>query len=454
MAARDWPCLPAGELSERRGRILEAIGPDALAVVPGAGVPRRSVAFRQSNDFYYLTGIETPGAYVVLDAATGATTLYLPHRDPLEKEPPGVVLWAEDADTAALTSGVDFVAGVERLPVDLAKTLFRRPQQTVFLPHSPAETAAASRDALLDGTARRVADPLDSEETREARLARGIADRFPQARIEDLSPILDGLRLLKSDAELARLREAARLCGLGIMEAMRSTAAGVFEYELAAVASFVFLAGGAAGGAYQAIVASGPNGWYGHYSANDRRLEEGDLVLMDFAPDYAYYTSDIGRMWPVGGRYSAWQQELYGFILDYHDTLLSLIGPGVTPENVLSRAAETMAARVETTSWSKPEYERAARSALEFRGHLSHPVGMAVHDVGSYRGRPLEPGLVFSVDPMLWVPEEQLYVRVEDTVAVTADGVENLTGFVPRDLAEVEHLLTEPGLLQRWRSPP
>jgi Xaa-Pro aminopeptidase len=113
-----------------------------------------------------------------------------------------------------------------------------------------------------------------------------------------------------------------------------------------------------------------------------------------------------------------------------------------------------MRTRIEATRFSKPHYTTAVEGALSFRGHLSHPVGMAVHDVGDYRGRPLAPGLVFSVDPMIWVPEERLYVRVEDTVVVTVDGVENLTGFVPLELDDVERLMTERGLLQWWKTRP
>jgi Xaa-Pro aminopeptidase len=238
------------------------------------------------------------------------------------------------------------------------------------------------------------------------------------------------------------------------MEAMRSTAPGVFEHELEAVADFVFRQAGARGAGYEAIIAGGTNAWYGHYNANDAALADGDLVLMDYAPDYGYYTSDIGRMWPVNGRYSDEQRELYGFVLDYHHELISRIRPGRTPEDVMDDAAVAMRARIEATRFSKPHYTAAVEEALSFRGHLSHPVGMAVHDVGSYRGRPLDSGLVISIDPMIWVPEERLYVRVEDTVVVTADGVENLTGFVPLALEDVERLMDERGLLQWWKTRP
>jgi Xaa-Pro aminopeptidase len=247
------------------------------------------------------------------------------------------------------------------------------------------------------------------------------------------------------------MREAGRLTGLAVIEAMRSTEPGLFEYELSAVADFVFQQGGARGGSYEAIVATGTNAWHGHYMRKSSVLTDGELVLMDYAPDFNYYTSDIGRMWPVSGEWEPWQLELYGFIVQYHRALLSRLRVGVTADEVLDAAAAEMTEVVESTAWSAPEFERAARRALSFRGHLSHPVGMAVHDVGSYRERPLPEGLVFSVDPMLWVPERNLYIRCEDTVALTADGLENFTGMVPLDPGEIEATMAEPGLLQLWR---
>src|SRR5262249_49991064 len=150
-----------------------------------------------------------------------------------------------------------------------------------------------------------------------------------------------------------------------------------------------------------------------------------------YAPDICCYTSDIGRMWPVNGRYSPLQRELYGFIVRYHKAVLKAIRPGRTPRETLAEAAEEMTPNVEATSFSKPIYEQAARRTLEFTGHLSHPVGMAVHDVGRYFDRPMEPGLVIAVDPQMWIPEEKLYIRVEDTIAVTDEGIENLTAFAP-----------------------
>ena len=155
-------------------------------------------------------------------------------------------------------------------------------------------------------------------------------------------------------------------------------------------------------------------------------------------------------MWPVNGTYSDTQRALYGFMIAYHKALLAGIRPGRTDDEIHREAAQTMAAYLDRTPFANPVHERAARSALEFPHHLSHPVGMAVHDVGHYRGRPLQPGIVFSVDPQMRIPEQRLYLRVEDTVVVAADGCENLTARAPLEMDEVETTMRDPGILQQF----
>ena len=169
---------------------------------------------------------------------------------------------------------------------------------------------------------------------------------------------------------------------------------------------------------------------------------------MDYAPDYRYYVSDIGRVWPVNGKYNAWQRELLQFVLEYHKAVLARIRPGVTPAQIMDEAEKAMEPVFARTKFSKPIYEQAARRLVETGGGVfSHTVGMAVHDVGGYRSG-LKPGHVFSVDPQLRVPEENLYLRYEDTVVVTDTGVENFTDFLPMELDEMERLVREKGIVQ------
>lgn len=443
------------ELAARRAKVLDAIGPQALAVVQGAaGVPGFSV-FRQSNDFYYLTGVESAHAYLLLNGRARRATLYLPRRDDDRERGEGKVLSVEDSLLLIQLTGVEQVRGLERLSSDLAGgDLLRPPAMTLHTPLAPMETGNDSRDELLAAQARAAADPWDGRPTREAHFVRLVRERFPQYEVRDLSPTLDAMRTIKSPAEIALIRRATQLAGLGIMEAMRSTGAGVYEYQLDAAAKYVHYLNGARGDAYASIVGGGTNAYMGHYFRKSDPLRDGDLVLMDYAPDYRYYTSDVTRIWPVNGRFTPEQAALYEFIVAYRDALFRHIRPGVTSDEVLDRAAADMRQYLAGRTFASPAHLKAVQEGLVFRGHFQHPVGMAVHDVGRVRGVPLREGMVFTIDPMIWLPEERLYIRIEDVALVTADGVENLSAFVPSRIEDVQRTIAEPGLVQSHKPVP
>lgn len=429
---------------DRRGRVLEAIGTNAVAILQGGPKGYSHDKFRQDNDFYYLSGVESPHAYLVLDGRDGRSILFLPRQSQKRIENEGPLLSANDPEVAAEESGFDEVAGVEEIAVVLQRAA------VIYTPMRQGEGSAMSWDTLQRGQQERFADPWDGGPDRMRRFVELLRNRCPSAEVRNLAPILDDLRLVKDPREIALLRESGRLTAVGVTEAMKSTRPGVIEYELDAVLRYVYLAGGARDVAYRAIIAGGENAWYGHYEKNDAELVDGDLVLVDCAPDYRYYASDIGRMFPVNGRYTTAQRQLYGFMVEYHKVFLSLLGPGENDEAVRIEAAKRMKKMADETSWEKPIYEDSARRALEFPYHLSHPVGLAVHDVGHYRGKTLEPGIVLTVDPQMRVPEERRYVRVEDTVVITENGIENFTESAPLELDDVEATMRKEGMLQAF----
>lgn len=437
------------EFTERRTRILDAIGNNAIALIPGAsGLPGFSV-FRQSNTFYYLTGLETAHAYLLLNGRTRQVSLYLPHRDAGRESNEGKVLSAEDSELIKQLTGVNHVKGIEFLSADLVGTgLIRPPAPLLYTEFSPAENGNDSRDENLYAQARAAADPWDGRPAREALLIQKINERFPQFEIRDLSPILDAMRVIKSPKEIELIRKATQIAGLGIIEAMRSTQPGVYEYQLDAVAKYIFHLQGARGDGYASIVAGGTNAYMGHYFRKTDVLKDGDLVLMDYAPDYHYYTSDVTRIWPVNGKFTDEQKELYNFIVAYRDALFKYIKPGVTAAEVLDKAAADMKQYLVGKKFVKPAHLKAVEEGLKFRGHFQHPVGMAVHDVGRVHGIALQPGMVFTIDPMIWIHEEQLYIRIEDIALVTEDGVENLSAFVPSKPEDVEATIKEQGLIE------
>jgi Xaa-Pro aminopeptidase len=276
--------------------------------------------------------------------------------------------------------------------------------------------------------------------------------RFPNNKVRDLTPILDQLRSIKSPREIALIRRASQLAGQGLIEAMKCTRPGVSEYQLDGVARYVFLVNGARLEGYRSITASGTdNIWNMHYFRNSKALRSGELVLMDFAPEYDYYTSDIARVWPVSGKYSPEQRELLQFVLDYRNCIMKRIRPGITPRAIQNEAKTAMEDVFRRTTFSKPIYERAAHGLVDFGGGVfSHPVGMAVHDDGDYNRGALLRGQVFSIDPQLRVPEEKIYLRYEDVIVITADGYENFTSFLPTELDDIEKLVGHDGMLQQY----
>ena len=443
-AANPWyqTDFPPEEFRARWNKLFDKMGAQSVAVLQGTPLTPGFVMPRQSNDFYYLCGVETPHSYLLLDGRSRKVTLFLPPRNPRLEASEGKVLSAEDAVLVKQLTGVDDVRGTDSLRLDALK---------IFTPFSPAEGNSQSRHELEATNAAVANDPWDGRIPREAQFVQLLRARYPRAQVQDLTPWIDELRSVKSPREIALIRRASQLAGLGCMEAIRSSRPGRFEYELDAAARYIFLVNGARLEGYRSIVAAGTdNIWNAHYYRNTSELKDGDLVLFDYAPEFHYYTSDIGRMWPVNGKYSPQQRELVGFVLEYRDAIIQRIRPGASASQIMEEAKQAMESVFARWKFSKPIYEKAARALVNQGGGVfSHPVGLTVHDDGPYGRGPLQPGHVFSIDPQMRVPEENLYIRYEDTVVVTTDGVENFTSFLPSKLDDIEKLMREPGIVAK-----
>ncbi|MCP4460748.1 MAG: aminopeptidase P family protein, partial [Cytophagales bacterium] len=283
------------DFSRRREKVFNAIGSNSIALIQGQNGVTGFRIFKQTNSFYYLCGLEIPHSYLLLNGYNKRATLYLPHRDEGRERIQGKILSAEDGELVKQLTGVDRVRGLEFLSHDLLDGLYEPPAPILYTPLSPAETGNDSRDELLYGQALVSADPWDGQPTREARFQQLLNERFPQYEIRDLSPILDSMRLIKSQSEIKMIRKATQIAGLGIIEAMRSTSPGVYEYQLDAAAKYIFYLHGSQGDGYSSIIGGGTNAYLGHYFHKTDALMDGDLVLMDYAPDYGYYTSDVPR---------------------------------------------------------------------------------------------------------------------------------------------------------------
>jgi Xaa-Pro aminopeptidase len=235
---------------------------------------------------------------------------------------------------------------------------------------------------------------------------------------------------------------------------MRVAAPGKFEYELTAAAEGLFRRYNSQGPGYFPLSATGTNTVYSHYHRGLRKLEDGDIVQFDYAPDYKYYTSDISRVFPANGTFTPRQRELYTIYLRLYQALMTSIKPGVTITQVASDAGTKMAAIVDGFPFTEPKIKDAAtKFAAQYqtgkpRNSLGHGLGMEVHDV-VIRRESFQPGELFTIEPAISIPDENLAMRIEDVILITEKGYENLSAFVPIEIADIEALMRKDRKLAR-----
>lgn len=412
----------------RRAALMECTG-DELLVFRGLPGPRDNVAFRQDKTFWYLTGVESPDAALVLDGKSGKQILFLPTTNPAAEIWEGELWDASDPWVRDLT-GLEDVRSVDELLETVESLLDGRKRVGTTL--GPSFGISGSADAALPYDLQREKDPLDGRVSREKALAAKLKERLG-VQVSDVHEDLVELRLVKTPEEVDAMRRAARAGARAHVEAMRSTRPGLGEWEVDALMSFVQGLEGAFGPAYGAIVGSGPNSCVLHYTASDRRMRGGEVLLVDYGPEVDHYTTDITRTWPVSGTFSKRAAELYDVVLEAQKAGIAAVKPGATLADVDAACTKVLTDR--------------GFFALRIHG-ACHWIGMEVHDPGDYR-TPLEPGMAFTVEPGLYDRENAIGIRIEDVVVVTKDGCEVLSAGAPKERAEVEALMAEDGVLDR-----
>lgn len=420
---------------------------DAVAILQGTTERPGEQPLRQSNQFFYLTGVVEPRAILIVDGRSKTSTLFLnPRNERRETMMFGPGLYPGPA--AAAATGIENVLPRDEFKGALVE--IARSGRTIYTPFRPEVLGEASAGDTINLARGSKNDPWDGRISREEAFIEHLKENAPQSEIKDLDPILDALRSIKDEREISALREATRIAGIGIMEAMRDARPGMREYELQADAEFVFKKYGAYGASYFALIATGKNTFYTHYHKGTATLQDGDLVQFDYAPDYKNYASDVTRVFPANGKFSPWQREYYTIYLRLYQALMSSIQVHSRPSDVIKQAVVKMDTVLASYRFTDPKIQEAARQFVERYRHskansLGHNVGMEVHDVRSTTPT-LEPSQIFTIEPEMQIPELHVGIRLEDMLLITENGYENMSSFVPIEIKDIERTMTDRGL--------
>lgn len=414
--------IPGSEFAQRRAALMEQIKKGLIILFADPDYPPAS-RFRQDNDFYYFTGCDDLNAILIMIPRTGETALFLPPLTQREKR-----MYGDNFLGDPLAGEKMGLTGI--YPTDYFKKFIagkeKKTDRAFYVRLSPKDEVSYNRREADLFRERRARNPFNDRISPDQYRVNKLKEQYPDFALIDVVPFIDQMRLIKTPREIEILRRNGKISAEAIKQAMLTTKPGVYEYELEAAAMNVILKNGANGPAYAPIIGSGPNSCIYHYCRNDRQMEAGDVVLMDFGADMAHLCMDITRTWPVSGTFTPEQREVYRAVLEVQKACIAAYRPGITAKDVRSHVAKVL------------KQKGIAMKGLS--GGMHHYVGMSVHDVGP-KGIPLREGMVFTIEPGLYFPGKNLGIRIEDTILITKDGCEVLSKDVPREIAELEALL-------------
>ncbi len=435
--------IDAATTAGRRSRLMDRLG-DAVVVIPAAhersaepyGDYPQDTDFRQHNVFFYFSQLEAADAWIVLNARTDGPDeqyLLLPPRNAAQERWTGVKM---GPDTLALR--------LTGFP-----TVFETTHPAAGAPRRGPPGSPAVLDSLLTALrARHVPFYVEMDQTTryEPVIIALRADTVNGLVVRSLRAIVDSMRLVKDAGEIASLRRAARISAEAHADLMRAAHAGMWEYEMEAVIEAGFRSRGADRLGYPSIVGSGLNATTLHYDVNRRMAQADELVVVDAAAEYAQYTADVTRTFPAGGRFSPRQKAIYELVLGAQQIAMDSTRPGIEFRRLEQIARGYLRDHSGDLCPSGANEPPGLTDCGRYMIHsLSHWIGMDVHDVGGY-GSPagpmvLVPGMVFTIEPGIYIPSEALGVRIEDDMLVTATGGENLSAAAPRTVADIERVM-------------
>jgi Xaa-Pro aminopeptidase len=422
--AQAWDRGNLADYHERRARLVGSTrgGIVALFGYDEADIAASVTTFHQNEEFYYLTGWNEPGAMMLLVPKAAAPNqpqgleeeiLYVPPRDPLLEKWNGPRLDPQDPAAPGQT-GFATVRSTSLFHSDLLAALKKFPRiYTELTPQLESGEDCFQQDEV--GKLRKLA---------------------PLATLSDIRPILQSMRSVKSAGEIGLMRRAADNSVEAHLAAMKAVRPGAWEYEISALMKYEFDRRGSEWPSYPPIVGSGFFSEVLHYDADDRQMQAGDLVVLDVAGSYGGYASDVTRTLPVNGHFSARQREIYDIVLGAQRAAIAAAKPGV-----MLRQGRNSLHQLALDYIDAHGKDLHGQSLGQYFIHgLGHSVGLNVHDPMDY-DRPLEPGMVVTMEPGIYIPEEKFGVRIEDVIVITKDGNEVLTERLPSDPDQIEKIM-------------
>ncbi|QQS44802.1 MAG: aminopeptidase P N-terminal domain-containing protein [Acidobacteriota bacterium] len=422
---------------------IEKMDPNSVAVFPGAHDIRRNAdtdfEFRQETDFYYLTRLNEPDCVAVIAPGHPEHKYVLFVRPRIREEE----IWTgirAGVEGAVRDHGADAAYDIS----SLAEVLPRYLQNVDKLYYRFGNDTAF--DQTIISTIRHVREKVRG----------GV---YAPTTIVDPGTIVHEMRLRKNEDDIECLRRAAQISAEGHVAAMKHCRPGMYEYELEAIVEYVFRKQGATGVGYPSIVGSGFNTTILHYNSNNDLIEDGDMVLIDAGAEYKVFSGDITRSFPANGKFTTAQRRIYEAVLSANKEVIRMVKPGVSFMALHDKAVEVVTdelLKLGLLSGSRQENIEKGAYTRFFMHRTGHWLGMDVHDVGRYKIRDdwriLEPGMVFTVEPGIYIAEgtegvnEEYFnigVRIEDDVVVTESGSEVLTTGVPKEASEIEELMKD-----------
>src|SRR5262245_29533846 len=429
---------PNEAYAARRAKIAAQVdGPVVLWGFTGREEFSQSYIFAQDDNFYYLTGHNEEGAGLILlppkkdgqhDAWDGPREmLFLPAKEPQKEKWNGVRMSPTDAGISARTGFKSVEAfGEMRAAVEKLAKAYPVNFYTI-LPYEKENGGYPHEKAIVDW----------------------LQMVLPQVKLKDVRGNIEALRVIKSLGEIAFLRKAIDLSVDSHLAAMKMMRPGVWEYQVAAKMVEVHGMGGSEAEGYAPIVGAGFNSTVLHYDKLSRKIEDGDIVVLDVGAQFSGYSADITRTLPANGKFSARQREIYDIVLGAQNAAMAALKPGMT----LCKSGDKSVYKISFDYINSHGKDQHGNKLGQYYIHgLGHHIGLDVHDPGAYC-KPLEPGMVVTMEPGIYIPEENLGVRIEDDVLITETGYELLSRRLPRDPAEIEKIMADAAVDRKKTKP-